>query len=631
MDIADLIKKSLAKKIKEEYSVDVAFSDIHIERPANESWGDYASNVSLMLAKEVKQSPMEVAKSLSYGVSKYNMSFDFEDSEYPIFSNIDIAAPGFINFSLSAEFLLGESLRSNESYNKEHPESSIGHLRGQKVLYEYTDPNPFKVFHIGHLMSNAIGESLTRLSSFNGADVKRANYQGDVGMHTAKAVWGIFKKFSVESTSLSVLDTLSLDKKIKFLGEAYTLGATAFEESKEARADMEQLNIQIYIAAQANLMNEEDWEPIVDYSKFIKGTSKYNLDEVKAIYTKGRKWSLEDFERLYERLGTKFDYYFFESKVGEFALNKVKEYLKKGVFEEDNGAVIFRGEKFGLHTRVFLNSLGLPVYEAKDLSLPVMKKELYDYDFSYIITANEVNEYFKVVLKAMEQIDPELAKKTIHIGHGVMRFKDGKMSSRTGKVITGVTLLDDASEAVLKQMQSSKSTLPEDEREGVAQKLGVGSVKYSILKHNAAKDIIYNQEQSISVTGNTGPYLQYTHARATSVLEKAGGWEPNEGFLRIALDSLKDSELKEKEASLLKHLIHFEEVALRASEENTPSLMAEYLFELAQRFNTFYNDLPILKAGDNTRKILRLTMTKQVKVVMKVGLWLLGIQSPERV
>jgi len=564
-------------------------------------------------------------------MSDNRMLFDLDNSQYPIFSRIDFADPGFINFTLSTDFLLRGALRDVSTYEKESPRNPTGPFGGQKLLYEYTDPNPFKVFHIGHLMSNAIGESLTRLAEFNGAEVKRCNYQGDVGLHIAKALWGIFALFEKNNTSLSDIEKKTLVERVAFLGEAYSLGAGAFEENENAQKEIKELNIQVYIAAQEDLIKNEGWKPVVDYSKFLEGEPKHAYGEVKELYSKGRGWSLEDFEVLYDKLGTKFDYYFFESKVSEFGLDLVTKHLEKGVFEKNQGAVIFKGEDYGLHTRVFINSKGLPVYEAKDLSLPVMKQEIYDYDHSYIITANEINEYFKVVLKAMEQINPDLAAKTVHIGHGVMKFKTGKMSSRTGDVATGKTMLTDAETAVLEKMKASNSTLLEEERAGVAEQLGVGAIKYSILKHNSAKDIIYDQESSISVTGNTGPYLQYTHARASSVLEKAGDWEPSDGFIAIAKDILETNPLMEAEVLLLKHLVHFEEVAQRAAEELSPSTVAEYLSELAQRFNAFYNDVSILGAEDETMKTLRLSMTKQVKVVLRVGLWLLGIEAPEQV
>jgi arginyl-tRNA synthetase len=631
MDVTNAIKENLAKLVSEEYSISVEVDNIHVERPVKESWGDYATNLSLVLGKQIQQPPIDIAKNLSYRLSELGMTHEIDKVKYPIFQKVSFEDPGFINFTLSKEFLLWQAVKPVVEDDPLPPENATGPFRGQKVLVEYTDPNPFKFFHIGHLMSNAIGESLSRLIAFNGAEVRRANYQGDVGMHIAKSIWGIFKKFGQENMTLKDLEGHSPPDRMDFLGKAYALGASAFNNDAQAQEEIKQLNTQIYMAAQELLVKEENWEPVIDYSKYIEKEPKFSYEDVRAVYNKGREWSLEDFEVLYDKLGTKFDFYFFESKVGEYGLGIVEKYQKEGVFEEDQGAVIFKGEKHGLHTRVFINSTGFPVYEAKDLGLAFMKYDIYPYDRSFIITANEVNDYFKVVLKAMEQTNPELAKKTTHIGHGVMRFKHGKMSSRTGDVVTGKTMLDDAKVAALEQMQVSESHLSTGEKEGVAEKLGVGAVKYSVLKHGITKDVVYDKDQAISITGNTGPYLQYTHARANSVLEKAGDWEANEGFFVLALEEFGSTPQEEKEVSLLRQLAHFDEAIVYAAQELSPNVICEYSFELAQRFNAFYNDISILNADNNTQKMMRLYMTKQVKAVLKVGLWLLGIEAPDSV
>lgn len=631
MDVALQIKESLKKIVAEEYNFDIKIEDIHVERPTNESWGDYATNLSLMLAKEIKQPPMTIAKKMSYGLLEMSPVFKVDEIEHSTFEKIDFEEPGFVNLTLSREYLLWQAVSTTEIEEIKAKSMATGPLRGQKVLFEYTDPNPFKVFHIGHLMSNAIGESLSRLFEFSGAEVKRANYQGDVGMHIAKSIWGVFTKLEQESMTLDDLEQKLLPDRMAFLGQAYALGATEFEDNSAAQEEIKQLNAQIYVAAQELLVEKEGWKPVLDFSKYTQKEPKFPYEDVKAVYNKGLEWSLEDFEQLYDKLGTKFDFYFFESMVGEYGSELVKKYLKEGVFEEDEGAVIFRGEKYGLHTRVFLNSLGLPVYEAKDLGLAFMKHDKYPYDSSFIVTANEINDYFKVVIKAMEQTNPDLAKKTTHIGHGIMKFEHGKMSSRTGDVVTGKTLLEDAKIAILELMEVANSAISDEEKEGVAEKLGVGAVKYSVLKHGITRDIVYNKEQAISIMGNTGPYLQYTHARANSVLEKAGNWEPNETFFSANLKELESIPLEEQETTLLKHLVHFNETVLYAAQDLSPNLVCEYLFELAQRFNAFYNDIPIINTENETLKILRLYMTKRVRDVLKMGLWLLGIEAPEKV
>ncbi len=328
----------------------------HVEFPANFQMGDFASNAALKYAGKLHQQPMHVAESI---VRNFPQTKGVE--------KIDIAKPGFINFWISQPYAIQELqtiLAQKDAYGKSEK------YKGKKILLEYTDPNPFKEFHIGHLFSNIVGESLVRLHEYAGAEVKRANYQGDVGMHVAKSVWGMRKKMKTESMRIEELEQKSLQERIKFLGESYALGARQFEENQTAKDEITTINKQIYLR-DPSLLN---------------------------VYQKGRSWSLDYFETIYKRLDTNygngFDYYFFESEVGDIGLSIVKEFLEKGIFQESNGAIIFPGEKYGLHNRVFINSLGLPTYEAKELGLAVKKYEAYPFDTAIVVTGNEINTTF---------------------------------------------------------------------------------------------------------------------------------------------------------------------------------------------------------------------------------------------
>lgn len=630
MNFIDIIKKDLQEVVQHLYDIKLDTLDIHVERPGNKLWGDYASNISLTIANSLKQSPMKIAKDICYRFEEIEHTLVLNEIKYKVYEKIDFQAPGFINFTFSDYLLLSQDVLTIENLQNGDKYNSTGLFRGQNVLLEYTDPNPFKVFHIGHLMSNAIGESLSRIIEFKGAKVKRANYQGDVGMHISKSIWGALKKMKEERISLVDLEKKDLEKRMVFLGQAYSLGASEFEINDEAKDEMKEINAQVYLAAQEMLKEDENWTPIIDYSKYLPTVTKYPFDVIKEIYIKGRKWSLEEFENLYKKLGTNFDYYFFESKVGEYGYKIVQSGIQKGIFESNDGAIIFRGEKYGLHTRVFINSLGFPVYEAKDLGLAFLKYETYKYDKSYIITANEIDEYFKVVIKAMEQLDENLAAKTVHIGHGVMKFKEGKMSSRKGDVVTGKTMLEDAKQAILSQMHLSETPLSRESADEIAEKMSVTAVKYSILKHNAQKDIIYDQSSAIAVTGNTGPYLQYTHARTMSIIDKTD-MPASETLVDLSYVYIKNHSLAEQELSLLRHLLHFDEVIERSATELTPGTICDYLFDLCQRFNSMYNDLSILNAENEGSKNLRLYITKIVENKLKLGLWLLGIEALDRV
>lgn len=551
-----------------------------LEHPKDESHGDYSTNVAMVLAKNLGQNPRELAETI---VGKINKGPTFVQN----FEKVEVAGPGFINFYLKSDFFLAEAKRAVEpDYGKN------SRLKGRATMVEFTDPNPFKEFHIGHLMSNTVGESLARLFAASGATVKRANYQGDVGLHVAKSVWGMQKLMAEQKLSMSDLQGQALQARQQFMGKAYAYGATKYETDETAKLEMNALN------------------------KVIYDKSEKEIDE---LYQAGRKWSLEYFETIYSRLGTKFDEYFFESEAGEVGLKVIEEGLKKKVLEEgDGGAIVFRGEKYGLHTRVFRNKLGLPTYEGKELGLAKTKYERYKYDKSYIVTANEIDEYFKVLIQVMNLLYPELGKKTTHLSHGMMKLTSGKMSSRTGKVVTGEGLLDELKEVVEGKMGDRSFDSPQD-KERIADSIAVAALKYTVLKQAIGGDIVYEPETITNMEGATGPFIQYTHARAKSILRKVKSVTQQ---ISLAVDQLKPEEV-----AILRWLYRYPEVIAEASEKYAPHLVATYLFELSSRFNSFYQSCRVEENGEVNP--LRYLLTQASANVIASGLNILGIEAPE--
>lgn len=567
-----MIKETIEKAIKELGFPAVPFG---VDHPKEESHGDYSCNVAMVLAKKVGQNPREVAEKLASVLQN-----DIQIASVIDMERIEIAGAGFINFWVKESWLMREVGRAREDgYGRNES------LAGRKIMVEFTDPNPFKEFHIGHLMSNTIGESIARMLEAQGAMVKRANYQGDVGLHVAKAVWGMKQKIVQEQVNIEDLQGQTLKERQEFMGAAYALGATKYEEDEKIKGEIIELNKKIYTQ---------------------------NDPRVNELYQMGRKWSLEYFETIYARLGTKFDQYFFESEAGSVGLKVVEEGLKKGVLEiGEGGAVVYRGEKDGLHTRVFRNALGLATYEGKELGLAKTKYERYKYDLSYIVTANEITEYFKVLLSVMGKLYLELAAKTIHIPHGVMKLPTGKMSSRTGKVVTGEGLLNDLKEVVLTKMGEREIA----NKDSVADRIAVGALKYTVLKQAIGGDIVYDPVKMTNLEGDTGPYLQYTYARARSVLKKSEIRNPKSEILV--------SNLHSQELTLLRWLYRYPEVIEEVGRKLEPHLVAGYVYELATRFNSFYNKH---KIGDDPA---RLELTEAVANVIKSGLQVLGIVAPE--
>jgi arginyl-tRNA synthetase len=586
--------KSQLQNALEKISVDLFDKEIKfsVDVPENATHGDYSTNVAMVLAKPLGKSPREIAE---------RIKLEIENLKLKILDRVEVAGPGFINFFISRNALLN-TLQTIEEKNDTYGTSDV--LKDTKVITEFTDPNPFKEFHIGHLYSNTVGEALSRLVESQGADIRRVCYQGDIGLHVAKAIWGLQKKLQDSGLTLENLEKKTLKEKAKFLGQGYAIGSTGYEENEVIKKEIIEINKKV----------------------FAQDSDIYE------IYKQGKSWSLDYFETIYSRLGTKFDNYFFESEVGEDGKKLVLGYLEKGVFKESDGAVIFPGEEYGLHNRVFINSLGLPTYEAKELGLAPSKYDYFPYDQSIVITGNEINAYFKVLLKALSFIRPELAEKTFHIGHGMVRLPEGKMSSRTGNVITGEWLLDEAKRRVIEKMREVKTqddhgsrfTVDGSETEEIAEKVGVAAVKYALLKSGIGGDIAFSFDESISFEGNSGPYLQYTYVRTQSILAK---FETRNSKLEINNLEIRNLKLEIEEEFLLRHLVHFPEIVSYATQAYAPNLLCEYLYQLAQKFNLFYAKHKIV-GSDNEQ--FRLQLTSSVGQVLKNGLTLLGIPTVEK-
>jgi len=567
------MKEKLEKSIKDALTtLGAEAGSIVLEHPGELSHGDYSTNASLAYAKQLGKNPRELAELLVAELVK---------SPIEGVAAITIAGPGFINFSLSRDFFTGSIQKVNEDKDAWGSNSILG---GKKVMVEYTQPNPFKPFHIGHLMSNAIGESISRIVEFSGAQTIRANYQGDVGLHVGKAIYGLLKKGKPDAS-------LPISAQAEYIGTCYSWASNLYDTDEAAKAEIDALNKKVY----------EKSDP-----------------EVNALYDWGRKITLDAFEEIYEILGTKFDYYFFESEMAPIGVEIIRKNMP-GVFEESDGAVVFHGEAYdpSLHTRVFITRQGLATYEAKEIGLNMTKFEKENPDLSITETAIEQGEYMKVVRKAIEQIDPAIASRMRHITHGMMRVESGKMSSRKGNIITGESLLRDSMDVVREKIASRE--WDDAMKDAVARIVGVAALKYAILHQAIGGNIIYDEEKSVSFEGDSGPYLQYSVARAQSVLKKAEG-------LGIALGY---AACPEEVTELERLLYRFPEAVARASETFEPHHIVTALIELASAFNSFYANRQVANETDPEAPY-KVALTEAFVATMKNGLSLLGIEVPEK-
>lgn len=551
------LEASITEAVKALFGVDVK---AELTRP-EEQFGDYATNVALQLSKQLENTPAggprEIADALA---EKLRETLKEQVSE------VTVAGPGFLNLKLSETSLL-------QALNV----APLKSLSGKTVVAEYSDPNPFKVLHAGHLYTSVVGDAIANLLENAGAKVHRVNFGGDVGLHVGKTMWAILQSLGGEMPE----NLNAVENKPEWLTARYIEGTQAYDENAAAKSEIIELNKRVY-----KLHSENDHE-----SAFAQ------------IYWTCRQWSYEYFDSFYEQIGSKFEKYYPESETAGLGLETVRAHTGS-VYEESDGAVVFDGEKHGLHTRVFINSEGLPTYEAKDVGLIMKKWQDYKFDLSVVITGNDIVEYMKVVLKSIEQFEPELPKRTRHLTHGIVKLQGGvKMSSRLGNILRAQDVLDAAAEANQELVDNTNLATV------------LGAVKYAFLKNRMGGDLVYDPKESVSLEGNSGPYLQYAHARACSILHKAG------------TDAAPSKELEAGERTLVRKLSEYPEVAEKATAELMPHYIATYLYELAQTFNRFYEQNRVI--GD-PREAQRLNLVQKYAETLKQGLGLLGITAPDK-
>jgi len=554
--IENLIRQALK-------NLDIEAGNFSVEHPEDFKNGDYSTNVAMVCAKNLKMNPKELAEKISTEI------FSAKDDQI---EKVEVAGAGFINFYLSREFFSNE-LSKIISLGEKYGASDMH--KGKSILVEHSSPNLFKPFHIGHVMNNAIGESITRLAKFSGAKVKVISFPSDISLGVAKAIFMILEKSP---------DGNLYNPTIEILGNAYVEGTKRYDEDESIHDRVKEIA--------DNLYAEKD------------------SPEFRA-FSECKRHNIEYFEHITEKLGSKFDDYIYESEAGVIGKKLVEENTPN-IFKKSEGAVVYIPEedKKYINTAVFINSQGNPTYEAKDLGLLDLKFEKYNPDLSIFITDHQQVSHFKVVLDAAEKIHKDWVEKSVHRTHGRMTFKGQKMSSRLG----GVPLAEDLLNAILDDVKEKSVDLDD----AVKDEIAIAALKFSILRAQAGKNIDFDPETSLSFEGDSGPYLQYTGVRANSVLEKTS--------------VLPKAELKDEKMEVLnveKLLARFPEVVENSINTWAPHYLTTYLLELTQSFNSWYAHTKIIDES-NLNMAYNLAITKSVAQVIKNGLELLGISLPER-
>ena len=513
-------------------------------------FGDYTTNVALQLAGRLKQPPRQIAEQLAAALS-----------ETGVYENVEVAGPGFINLWLKGETLLELTARD-----------PLPARAGQSVVIETNNPNPFKAMHIGHAYNAIIADTIANLLAISGAQTHRVSYHGDVGAHVGKSMWSLLRFCDGDP---SKLNEIAPQERNAFMNKMYAEGAKAASEDEAAKQEIEQLSKQ----------------------SFTQEDAVY-----RQIYTTVKDWSFAEIDSTVRRLGNvPIERRYLESQSDPIGVKTVLAQTPN-VFQESNGAFIFEGSKYGSFDNAFVASNGQGLYAARDLGLLQLKQQDYpQMDACIVVTANEQAAYFKGVIAAAEQAIPETKGKLQNISTGSVKLASGKMSSRTGDVVTVDWLFDAFAKAV-----EERGGTPTDE-------VIAGALRYQFLKVKIGNDVVFDVNEAVSLTGNTGSYLQYAHARASSMLQKASA------------PAQRLTEVREEDRLLVRKLGEYHEIMQLAMRTLEPHHLCIYLFELTQTFNRYYEAQQVIGSEHEAHRV---ALVRTYADTLKAGLMALGMHAP---
>ncbi len=550
--------------------------DIKLERPADRTHGDYATNAALVYGKRTGVSPHELAGKL---VEKI-LETQSEDIK-----KVEIAGAGFINF-----FLTDEVTRTE---NKKEKSVLTTKYTGKKILVEHSSPNLFKPFHIGHLMNNIIGEFVVRAVTIGGGKVTTLSFPSDVSLGISKAVYILLEDKKEGKDVFAFSD----EEKILTFGEAYRRGVAYFDEHPE----------EIHKAKEISNIIHDRAHP----------------SEIRAFFERAKEINNAYFVSILKELGSVINEIIYESEAGAKGKEIVGANTGEGrVFTKSEGAIVYIPDEVrkDLHTQVFINSEGHPTYEAKDLGLVDLKFSKFAPDLSFFITDTEQASHFNVVLDAGAKLGGEWSErveKSLHIPHGRMLFKGQKMSSRLGGVPLALDVIAVVEEEVHERAGEKITHLTASEKKSLEREIALSALRVAVLRSKPGININFDPESSLSFEGDSGPYLLYTYARSASLLEKGRerGYEPI--FKNIPVTSLERA------------LAQYELELIGAVESLAPQKLVTYLFEAAQLFNSLYSSTQFI-TDDKELSEHYLAIVKRINAVLKEGLWVLGISAHER-
>ena len=586
---------SVKNAVQALYGAEIGDAQVTLQKTKKEFTGDWTL-VCFPLLKISRKNPAVTAEE----IGAYLKENDSKISDYNVIN-------GFLNLSINANSwvdLLGNISKDEKFGFKEVTENS------PLVMIEYSSPNTNKPLHLGHIRNNLLGYSLSEIMKANGYKVVKTNIVNDRGIHICKSMLA-WQKFGNGATPESIGK-----KGDHLVGDYYV----AFD--KAYKAEIKEL--------MAGGMDEEEAKkeaPLMKEAQEMLRKWEAGDTEVRALWKTMNDWVYAGFDETYKRLGVDFDKIYYESDTYLVGKEKVLSGLEKGLFfKKEDGSVWADMTDQGLDQKLLLRADGTSVYMTQDIGTATLRFSDYPIDKMIYVVGNEQNYHFQVLSILLDRLGMEWGKDLVHFSYGMVELPEGKMKSREGTVVDADDLVEEmvGTATEISKELGKLDGLTEEEISSICEMIGLGGLKYFILKVDPRKNMTFNPKESIDFNGNTGSFIQYTHARICSVLRKAA----EQGIALAELN--KDIELKEKEVSLIQALAAFPAVVAQAGKEYSPSLIANYTYELVKEYNQFYHDFSILKEENLRLKNMRLVLSANVAKVIKAAMSLLGINVPEK-
>ena len=594
MTLENIVTQLTKDAVKALYDIDCTDAQVQLQKTRAE----FEGNITLVVfpfVKMARKAPQMVAAEVgewmaanaAHLVAKYN------------------AVQGFLNLSIADSFWIEQlqAIDAEAEYGKQ-PD------RNQLMMVEYSSPNTNKPLHLGHVRNNLLGYSVAKIQEANGWNVVKTNIVNDRGIHICKSMlaWLKFGNGETPETSGKKGDHLIGDYYVRFDVEY----KKQVKELMEAGKDEETAKREAPLMQEAQAMLRK-WEA--------------NDPEVRALWEKMNEWVYAGFDETYQRMGVSFDKIYYESTTYLEGKSEVEKGLSAGEFyRREDGSVWANLEKDGLDEKLLLRSDGTSVYMTQDIGTAKLRYQDYPINKMVYVVGNEQEYHFKVLSILLDRLGFPFGKELVHFSYGMVELPNGKMKSREGTVVDADDLMDkmvsDAKE-ISKDKVNTLQGITEEEANEIARKVGLGALKYFILKVDPRKNMLFNPAESIDFNGNTGPFIQYTYARIKSVLRKAESAEALK-----TLETLRT--LEEKELALIQRLCDYPATVRAAGDEFSPAILCNYAYALACDFNSFYHDLSILNEPDAHKRALRLLLAKNVAKVLNAAMALLGIEMPER-